>query len=130
MDDMDSQMFTVKYKNYFVVDGSKDSASLLRPNIEYGVQVSVTLSIIGSNQVVTGYAQQVVEVNDVPSVGNCYLSIPTDETYALTTLVTAVCDEWYDPDEPLSYQFEIDNGVFTYFCFIVIIFARYFGLQD
>ena len=119
IDDMDERIntttnsFITKYDNYLVIDASKDIHNVLQNNVEYIIQVSV--SIVNENNI-TGFAYTTVELNNPPVNGSCIITSENNTIFALTTLVTVICEDWTDVDTPLNYQFEIDNGMYSMYC--------------
>ena len=116
MDNSDTSSFITKYDKYLVVDISKDTQKLMKKDIKYGIQVTVTLSTPDSSTLVNGYAEDIIRVHPDPYGGNCYLS-HTNNILALTTLVTLTCQNWTDSDGSLTYELEVDNGVFIVYTF-------------
>lgn len=61
-----------------------------------------------------GYSSIELTVNDVPKNGRCFATpngTSGNEIYALETYVTVDCIGWEDVDTPLSYGFELSDGL-------------------
>lgn len=118
--------FITAYQNYLVIDPSKDYDSILQPNINYTVSVTSNMNNIVFNCARsiyeeflcndTGSLTAVVQMNEQPTGGDCNINynLASEETtiYALETLVTVECHDWNDTDQPLTYSFALDDGMF------------------
>lgn len=109
------------FENYLIFDVSKDSSGVLMEDVEYEIEVIVTIDTdeldcenINCNLYtnLTGFGLQTVSMNDVPNSGNCSIlsSENNESVYALTTLTTVECEGWQDNDMPLTYEFGIAHG--------------------
>ncbi|PFX20690.1 Polycystic kidney disease and receptor for egg jelly-related protein [Stylophora pistillata] len=55
-----------------------------------------------------GYVIEEMVMNIAPTGGKC--SVPVSEGFALETQFNVMCEEWSDPDVPLTYLIELKNG--------------------
>lgn len=71
----------------------------------------VLLLLLVCRDLATSYANVYMTVNDAPKNGDCTLSSTTG--IALKTPILVSCDDWEDDDKPLSYAFNLYDGLTT-----------------
>ena len=118
--------FVTQYLNILVIDVSKDDNSVLVPNISYTVVGTAKIDSsryncdsplfeIYCNE--TSTQSTTIIMNEPPARGNCTFFISNETRnengliYALETLVTVSCQDWWDQHLPLTYAFDLNDGM-------------------